>query len=412
MSESQSGLSFRAELLRNVVYNLRRIVFFCLVIAVASAVYSLTREPRFTASALVMVPGGSEGGFGSITSSMLGGSVGDLGINLPAIGSPASPDLDLAFQVMTSRVVLERILVEFNLMERFKVISTEEGIRRLTRRVNVFLHQEGFFSVSADGDTAEEAAAIVNALIDFSNDRLATVVTSRARRARIETGETLQLAFDSLTTALDHLKEFREETGMILPEEQTAQTIRLLGEVEASLITAESELAALSRTMSPYSSSIQSLSEQINYLRNALRTRLGEGDSLSISPGLENTPELLSEYEKLQMEVETRRALYILIRQEYEQLKLEEVRDSPTLEVIIPSVPPFLRSYPKRAKMVIKNTIIGFIISIMWIAVLVFIRHMGKDPNINKYWKTLGNEFLSQLFLRKKAGKRHSRLSD
>ena len=48
--------SFAGKLIRSIAMNLRRIAVLCLVVALASAVWALTRKQYWTASAVTVVP--------------------------------------------------------------------------------------------------------------------------------------------------------------------------------------------------------------------------------------------------------------------------------------------------------------------------------------------------------------------
>jgi capsule polysaccharide export protein KpsE/RkpR len=379
----------------------RKIVFVCLIVALATAVYSLLVEERYTSYALIMVPSARTESMSALAGGLAGAAaMGNLGVDLTGLlgSTPSSPDLDLAYQIMTSRYVFEQLIELNNLMPLLKVQDMDRAVEKMVGRTSIQITEEGFFTLALSGWTAEGTARLARQLIDLSNSRLDVLITSMTRRARIEAESSLVFAEDSLHAAMAELEAFRDSTGVILPEAQAAQAVTVLAEVEKLLIEAQSELAGVTVSLAPGSPSALSLSRRIAYLEHSLGTRLEEGDSLSALPGLGETPELLRRYEELFMEVETRRAIYILLRQEYEQLILDEARESPMLEILVHPVPAIERSYPKRKNMVIKNTFTAFLVSLGWMLVLTYFRRLSRDRRksalIGEVWRELRRQLL------------------
>lgn len=391
---------FPAELALNAAAAARKIALFCFVVALVTAVYSLVVEERYTCYALLMVPSGGEtGGVAALAGGLAGGAVGGLGVNLTDLmGKPSSPNLDLAYQVLTSRFVFEQLIERHDLMSRLGVTDMEHAVEKMVQRTNVTLTPEGFFTLSIQGWSAEGTARLAGDLIDISNERLGVLVTSMTRKARIEAESSLVRAEDSLHAATAALEEFRASTGIILPEAQATEAVSVLAEVEKLLIQARAELAGVTVSMAPGSPVALSLARQTDYLEGALALRLAQGDSLSVLPGMARTPELLRRYEELFMDVETRRAVYLLLRQKYEQLVLDEARESPILEVLVHPVPPLKRSHPKRKNMVIKNTILAFLVAMSWMVLVTYFRRLNADERKAGLIREVREELLRQLY--------------
>ncbi|RKZ07022.1 hypothetical protein DRQ25_12595, partial [Candidatus Fermentibacteria bacterium] len=278
------------------------------------------------------------------------------------------------------------------------------------KKASVFLSPEGFFVVSMEADSRENAAAIVNDIIAFSNEELSTIVTSRARRSRLAAEEFLSAAEDSLLIAQDRMELFRAETGLLFPEHQGALSMEMLGTLETELILAEAELAGVSGTMSSSSTAYLEIARRVAFLRSSMMGKAA-GDSLSFFPGMDSMPAMLKEYENIAINLETRRAIYLMLRQELESLKLEEAKDSPTLEILVPAVPSALRSYPKRGKIVIQYTALAFFLSLLWIAVITYTKQLLDDSSTGPFWKNILKISRSQLFPGRKRKKGYHRPS-
>jgi len=394
-----------------IASSLRKLVVFALVVAVGSSVWALTRTQRWEAAAVTMVPGSQSsvmsqlGGLGEIAGSFLSGSQSALsGLGSMGLGAPAGMDVTLVQQVLSSRSVLERVILKYDLVSRFHSPSMDVAMQDIGKLVSVTLSPEGFLIVEAQGESREEAVAMVNDIVTFANDELSTIVTSRARRSRILAEESVRSASDSLDAALARQESFRLETGLIFPEEQGAGVVNLLGTLETDLAVAESQLAGVSGTMSASSHLYGELSQTVAYLRGALERRMTAGDSLSLFPGIDDLPGMLREYESIETDVEVKRLVYLMLRQQVETLRLQEAQESPTLEVLIPATPSALRAYPKRGMMVVKNTLIALVIALLWLAVVAYSRELLEREETGPFWRNVLSVSRTQLRLRGRSG--------
>jgi capsule polysaccharide export protein KpsE/RkpR len=278
----------------------------------------------------------------------------------------------------------------------------EKALDKLEKRFSVVLTPEGFFVISVQGSTREEAASMVMDVISYANEELSHLVTSRARRGRIEAEATLAEAADSLEAAQIRMEAFRARSGLSFPEEQGAAAVLVFQTLETELALAEAELAGYAGGVSYRNPAYAQVLQRIDYLRGILQNRLNEGDTLSVFPGMSLFPSYIREYEQLYQELETRRAIYLLIRQELEMLRLDEVRESPTIEIVVPPSPEFLRVYPKRGRTVLLFTFIAFLLAILWIALLTYFRRLMADERTGPFWREVMDGSKRQLSLRRR----------
>ncbi len=394
------GLAGEALLL--IARSLRKLAVLCLFVAVAASVYTLVVKPRFTATAVASVPGAtSSGGLGALSGllpGVMGSSLGDLASSLTTeMGTTGGADIGVVEAVLTSRAVMERIVIRYDLMRRWHSRSMDDALKLLSRRVGATLTTDGLFVVTAMGETREEAASIASDILSFANEDLASLVTSRARRARIEAERLLSAASDSLDSAQARLEAFRSESGLILPAEQGSAMILALGQVESELLLARSELAGAAATLSSGSPAARELAARIASLESGLGARLGPGDSLSVFPSMDSLPADMRAYENLYLDVEMKTTLVLMLRQQLESLRIEEARESPTLEIIQPPVAPKERTFPRRTITVLGFTAVAFLLGCLWLTVAAYLGRIMRDPEKAAFWRRFFGELRQQV---------------
>ncbi len=389
--------TFTAGVIRAIALNIRKIITVCIVAALATSAYTLLVKKQWASWALLMVPGEqtSSFGLGSLMGMDLsgfgGGMLEDL---LPTQGG--GTDITIVQQVLLSRPVLEQIILKYDLISRLNTSNMERTVEKFTKRVAVTLTPENLLLVSVKAESRTESAAMVQDLIDLSNRQLSLMVTSRARRARIETERSLSVAHDSLTAANARLEAFRSETGFLVPE-QGSVMVAVLSEMQRELILAGSELSSISSGVSARSSSWARASARYEYLLEAVSGQItGEGTGLMAFPPLDSLPSMMRSYEELYLEVETRRMVYLLLRQELENLRIEEARESPTIEVLIPPTPAHERVFPRRTTKVLMITALAFLISVGWIITLEWFRSVMRGGS-GTFWRETWQTLVSRL---------------
>ena len=389
---------FTGKVIRQIALNARRIVILCFVVAVLSSAWALTRAPRWGAWAAAIVPGSTSSSLSAAAGALgLGDAMGGLaGLGSGMLPQPAGIDITLATQILGSRRVQERIILKYDLINRYRAVSMEKAAKKFGERFSVSLSPEGVIFVTAEGSTRTEAAAMVNDIIIFANEELSTLVTSRSRRSRIQTEYALALAYDSLEASRNAMEEFRTRTGLIFPEQQASSMMDVMAAIESDMVSAGALLSGLSGNLSARSAMYAQASAQYRYLENALRVRSTAGDSLSIFPVIDSMPGYLREYEVLMVDIETRSTVYLYLRQELETLRIEESKESPTIEIIVPPTPEYLRAYPKRAVMVITYVFITLTLCIVWIVFLTWFRSVLDSPESGPFVKGILSEVKGQ----------------
>ena len=408
MTEKALSEKFTGNVIRQVALNARRIVVLCFIVAVLSSAWALTRAPRWSAWAAAIVPGSTSSSLSASASALgLGDAIGGLaglgGLGAGMLGAPAGIDITLATQILGSRRVQERVILKYDLINRYKAISMERASKKFGERFSVSVSTEGVIFITGEGSSRTEAAAMVNDIVLFANEELSSLTTSRSRRSRIHTEYALTLAHDSLLAARNAMEEFRTRTGLIFPEQQASSMMDVMAAIESEMVSAGALLSGLSGNLSSRSAIYAQASAQYRYLENALQVRSTIGDSLSIFPVMDSMPVYLREYESLVADIETRTAVYLLLRQELANLRIEEAKESPTIEIIVPPTPEFLRAYPKRAVLVITYVFIAFILSIVWIVFITWLRSVLDSPESGPFVRGILSDFRSQ-FSRQKNG--------
>jgi len=104
-----------------------------------------------------------------------------------------------------------------------------------------------------------------------------------------------------------------------------------------------------------------------------IERKLGEmkkhGEPSGIIPSLETLPEKAINYFRIFREVEINSAILAFIIPIFEQSKIEEKKDIPTLQVIDYAIPPEKKSFPPRTILTLLMTFSVFLIAFIFILI-------------------------------------------
>ena len=349
----------------------RRFIFLNLVgVCLIVALLSFLLPSWYRATTTVLPPGGEAAlGLGAATS-LLGGAPGfATSLSLPFMATPS----DIVAVILKSRAVGEVVIKEEQLMEVYRTESIEKALKELFSRVKVTVTAEGLISLSYEDRDRVRAADVANRFIEQSDRISRETSASQAKSARIFIEQRLSQTKEELARSEENLKRFQEENKTILLDDQTRASIEKGAELKARMVSSEIELNVLSKTMSPSHPRIKSLRSEVDETKRQLEIlergrdeEDPEGKTVLDVP-FSQVPSLSLKLARLIREVKIQEGVFELLTQQHEQYKIQETKDTPTLQVLDRAVPPERRARPKRALLVGVSGLLSLFASVVFI---------------------------------------------
>jgi uncharacterized protein involved in exopolysaccharide biosynthesis len=352
----------------------------CLIVAILSFLL-----PSWYRAETTLLPPQEEPAFGlGMASSILGAASGfGSSFSLPFMATPS----DVYAAVLKSRVVGEAVVSEEKLMQVFDTKSLEEAQKTLFSHVSVRVTEEGLISLTYEDKDRNRAASVANRFVEEMDRINREKSTSQAKNARIFIEERLAQTERDLTQAEEELRRFQEENKTILLDDQMKAVVEKAAELKAQMVSAQVKMNVLSRTLSPSHPQVRSLQSEITEIKNQLEIlELGnenddsEGKTILDVP-FAQVPSLSLRLARLMREVKIQESVFELLTQQFEQYRIQETKDTPTVQVLDRAVPPEKRVRPRRAVLVIVSGILSLFTSTVFIFGLeYFKRARQKDP--------------------------------
>jgi len=165
------------------------------------------------------------------------------------------------------------------------------------------------------------------------------------------------------------MKAFQEKNKTFKVDSQATVAVEGIARLKAEIISKEVQLASLRNTMTDENSDVKTLQAGIGRLKSQLVSLTGNGGS-DIIPAVGNIPSLGVEYVRKMRDLKTQEAIFELLTKQYEVAKINEAKDTSSLQVLDEAVVPLKKSKPSRSLIVILAGVMAFFASIF----IVFIQ--------------------------------------
>ena len=350
------------------------IIAFCTVMVAATLAVSLMLPKIFESTATLLPQLESNTGLGMGLGALLGSSAAgsaaqSLGISLP--GAPATPT-DIFTAMLKSRIMADEVIRTFNLMERYEKKTMQETRLALENATRIVVSKEKVIKITVEDKDPQLAADIANFYVSNLDRLNQTLSVSKARENRKFIEQRLGETQATLVKVENALKEFQTQNRTVAIEAQSKAMIEATAMIQAQIMAQEVQLQVMGSYLSQDNPEVARVQSSINELRKQLQImESGKGgkDRMPgdrLRPAITSVPTLALEYGRLARDLKVQETLYALLISQYEQAKLTEARDTPTVQVLDPAVPAERKSRPKISLNLLIAGMLSLLIGIFW----------------------------------------------
>lgn len=384
-----------------IFFNWRKtILLSVIIVSISAAGISLMIPKWFTAKTIILPPSDDNAGLGmsSLLNKLPIGGL-NFGLGLGTISNEANRFL----AILNSRTVLESVVKKFDLQKRFKKNTMAETRKQLKDLITVEINEDGTLSIDVKSKTpwfsskqdeieAKNLCTNIANYIVFKLDKMnSRLKGEKARNSRIFIEKRYNQNLKDLEKAEEALNKFQKQNGVIEITEQMKALISAAAELKIKIISKEIELGVMKKYLDSSHSERQrlvfeldELQKKYDQIENGYGAKIAGANNSSISDffaPLNKMPDLALQYFRLFREVKLQEALRQFLFPQYEQAKIQEKKDTPTLQVLDSAVLPELKSKPKRAIFVTIAASSTLLISILLILMYEQILRLKKyDP--------------------------------
>ncbi|MBT3756433.1 MAG: hypothetical protein HOD64_07345 [Candidatus Cloacimonetes bacterium] len=369
----------------------KKFIFFTtLIVSIFAIVYSLL-TPQIWISTATILPIDNEVSNFSFSSSLSGLQSSLLGKSYSSSGSNL-------VTVMNSRTFSEKIINKFNLIEYFE-ISSPDSLLNMHEALDSF--GSDMRTISLDDDTGLILITI-NSKDKYMSADIANYIVSQIEKYNVSSSKSkgkekrefiekrlafIKLEIDNLSK---ELLEFKKENKVLLLDEQVKALIEIFAKLESEKRAFEMERDFLVINYSEDSPQVVVINQKLNIINKKIRTLKQTSKDSDYLFELDEVADMSLQYAYLDTQLEIKLKVYEFLYPQFENAKIEEVKDLSTVEVIDKAKPAGKRSKPKRAMI----CMIAFFLAIVFSSIAVILIHLLKRKNSEI--KLIGNELFGK----------------
>jgi len=368
--------------------NRRLILKNTIIVAFISLIISLLLPKWYASKAVVLSSGAGKFNFLSSISPI---PVANFGL------STINEDINNFIAILQSRTVKEYMVNKFNLVERYNQRDIEYAMEAFEEKMELEVTEEGTLEISIidkDPIVAKQMVSEALIMLDQINQNIG-MEAGRYNREFLE--KRLNQNENNLEKAELDLKIFQEKTGIIDLVAQLSSTMQMSAqaynsifdaytELYAKKIETETQLAVAKTTLSINNPTLMQLEKLLNeqtfqleqlmieldaklqYLLSSITpTQVDNIPNIEFSVSFNSLPSLGLENARLIREVKLQSTIQEILIPQYEQAKLEETKNIPTLQLIDKPKVAINKAKPKRALIVIGSTLMSILVSFTFV---------------------------------------------
>jgi capsule polysaccharide export protein KpsE/RkpR len=357
-----------------------------LIITVLVFIMSFILRPKFTASTTMLPPNTDTETFMGMAG-VLSASAASAA-SLARLGFVGTRPSDLFAAIMHSGRIHGELIKRFDLMKRFKAKKMHDAEKILNDITKIKVSPEGIIEVSVTCSDKYLASNLANGFIEELDKFNTETRMTMGKRYRIFLENRLTQTTKDLTAAEDSLRAFQEKHRTVALDEEMRSAIEMTAKLKSEQTLREIQKGAWAGANEENNPYILNLDQQIDAIEKQLsaiefgnksknRDEFGAGFSIPFS----HLPELVMVLARLTRNFKVQETLYELLTQNYEQAKLMELRDTPTVQVLDEAPPPEKKSWPKRALIIIFGFFLSLVCSILFTFVLEYAEDVKQNPS-------------------------------
>ncbi len=358
-----------------------------IVTGTLALVVSLLMTPVFTSTAKIMPPQQQQS---SGVAAMLG-SLGGLAGAAGGIAGIKNPN-DLYVGLLESRTIADSLIKRFKLKDRYET-KTMDDTRKTLAGISSFENgkKDSLITISANDKDPQFAADLANAYVDELAKLNQIIALTEASQRRLFFEKQMKDAKEDLANAEVALRNTQEKTGMIQPEGQVQAIISSVAQLKGTIAAKEVQLTGMRTFATGQNPDLLRTQEELRGLQGQLgkleKDQPSKDGDLMVPTG--KIPQVGIEYVRSLRNVKYHETIFELLAKQFELAKIDEAKDSSTIQLLDKAVPAERKSKPKRALITLAGAFGGALLAVFLAFMIDAYGVSRQNPENSERWKEL-----------------------
>jgi uncharacterized protein involved in exopolysaccharide biosynthesis len=348
----------------------RWFLFFFTLIVTASSVSVALLSPKWFKSTASVLPAEKTDFLSAITgvSSLIKNFSPSKGLS--ALTGVSETDKYIA--ILKSSTVIDDVIKTFSLRKVYDMedMYYDKVVKEFLGNLELEVQEEGNLTITVYDKNPKRAAKIANYMIYKLNQISTQLSTTNAKANRAFIEKRYFQNRKDIENLETQMKLFQQKYGVTAVPEQIEATLKSMSEVYVELYKKEIQYNIMLKSLGSSHPSTQGAKIELDALNkkiNDLNSGKGNSqDDVKLLIPMKLAPELANKYLKIYQELKIQYQILEFVTPLYEQAKIEEVRNTPTVLVLDKAAPADRKAKPKgsiyAAISFTASIILGFVI--------------------------------------------------
>ena len=363
------------EIINVILVNIRVILKVTIVSTVFLFLILFFIYPKTYQSTVSILPPEQENNFGGLGSILGNGDFSSL-----LTGGMSSASSQLFVEILKSRSAAMYVINKMNLLEFLNANDNIEAAEKLQDRLNTDISKEGIISINvdvksslvplifSDSDSLKNLAAkISNTYVEALDSINKEKLSSKAKNARLYIETQLEETRKLLDSAEVDLMNFQSKNKAVSVPDQVKATLDATVQLKSQIMQTEIQLGLVQSDAGESSKLYSSLSKKLQELKNQYSKFETGGEDYLLA--FKDIPELGKQLAGLVREVRIQNEVFILLQQQFYKERIQENKDTPTVQILDEALPPLKHSKPKTLTSTIAGSIFIFLLLSMYFVI-------------------------------------------
>lgn len=389
--EQKENLSLFELLLKVLNNSLRhKALFLSIVLLPTLAMFIVVMwvmKPVFAAEAIVTPPSGK---------SSIGSSLGKMLENVSGLSSVSSllgsedQATNIVWTFFNSWQLHQETIEKFGIRDHYEFDGKYQAdlLKIFRKNLTLEYNDENMFYLRFEDEDYKLAAQILQFILAKADSMYNAYNTNQAKQSRIYMDARLKEVEHNLDSLEKVFTKFQAENNLYDPEIQLESTVKYLGTLQSERDALVQEISYEKMQRGDQTKRYEELSSRLKSLDASIAEAIkGKRNKMGVL-ALSKTPDLTAQYLKIESELKIQQTIYKFLRQQSEQLRLDEVNKPTNLVVLQPPWENDKKVRPGRSVILAFTMLLSGLFAIV---ICNFIEFMKKLPSDSSISRELGN---------------------
>lgn len=361
------------------------VLIACIAIAISFAFPDIYR-----ANTKVLPPQQGQSGAAALLAQL-----GGVAANVAGAAGIKNPG-DVYLAMLRSRRIADKLVAQYDLKKRYDTESDEKARRMLAERSMIASGKDGLITVEVEDEDPKVAAQLANAYINELISLTKVLAVTEASQRRVFFEQQLEATKNNLIRSELTLKRQLDSHGVISVDGESRAMVETVGKMRAQISAKEIELGSMKAFVTESNTAYKRANQELSSLRAELAKLENGRPGTAASPNSNQAPQVGLKNIQVLRDVRYHQMLYELLAKQYEAARLDEAKDSGTIQVLDLAMEPERKSKPKRVFIGIIAGIITLFATIAWAFSVQHYRRMLSDPAAREKLQEFRSKIISR----------------